>query len=138
LSTCYGIVTQAGGSCTVESQLGVGFQVLLPRTFEEVSQPAAVAEAAPEPFGSETILIVEDDQAFMRATATTLKKGGYTILTASNGDQAWRLVQRQSHGIERRGDAAARWARACQISGDRASRYAHHLNDRLLRPSDHQ
>jgi two-component system cell cycle sensor histidine kinase/response regulator CckA len=36
----------------------------------------------------------------MRATATTLKKGGYTILTASNGDEACRLVQRQSARID--------------------------------------
>jgi two-component system cell cycle sensor histidine kinase/response regulator CckA len=102
LSTCYGIVTQAGGGLTVESQIGVGttFKVLLPRTFEEVSQPVKPAEATERLFGSETILIVEDDQAVMRATATTLRKGGYTILTASNGDEACRLVQRQSESID--------------------------------------
>jgi two-component system cell cycle sensor histidine kinase/response regulator CckA len=44
LSTCYGIVTQAGGSLTVDSKTGVGttFQILLPCSFEEASQPAHV------------------------------------------------------------------------------------------------
>ena len=102
LSTCYGIVTQAGGSLTVDSKIGVGttFQVLLPRTFEEMNRPAASSVAADGPGGRETILIVEDDHAVLRATAATLKRGGYTILTAANGDEARRLVQRQSRGID--------------------------------------
>jgi two-component system, cell cycle sensor histidine kinase and response regulator CckA len=45
-------------------------------------------------------LIVEDDQAVMRATAATLRKGGYTVLTASNGDEARRLVQHRDEGID--------------------------------------
>jgi len=52
------------------------------------------------PSGRETILIVEDDQAVMRATAATLRKGGYTVLTASNGDEARRLVQPKADGID--------------------------------------
>jgi two-component system, cell cycle sensor histidine kinase and response regulator CckA len=102
LSTCYGIVTQAGGSLKVESKLGVGttFHILLPRTSKEMIQPAAADLAADGPYGRETILIVEDDHAVMRATATTLKKGGYTVLTAANGDEASRLIQRQSGVID--------------------------------------
>src|SRR6266581_37555 len=102
LSTCYGIVTQSGGSLTVNSKIGVGttFQVLLPRTFQETSQPIASAVATEGPRGRETILIVEDDHAVMRATAATLKKGGYTVLTAANGDEARRLIQRQSDRID--------------------------------------
>jgi len=73
---------------------------LLPRTFEEASQPAASATTIEGPLGRETILIVEDDHAVMRATAATLKKGGYTILTAANGDEACRLIQRQGRSID--------------------------------------
>ena len=71
LSMCYGIVGQAGGSLTVESQLGVGtsFLILLPHTLE-VEESADAAETEPESLsGGETILVVEDDQAVMRATA---------------------------------------------------------------------
>jgi two-component system, cell cycle sensor histidine kinase and response regulator CckA len=102
LSTCYGIVTQAGGSVKVDSTIGVGttFHVFLPRTVEKISQPAASAVQSDGPGGRETILIVEDDHAVMRATAATLKKGGYTILTAANGDEACRLVQRHSGDID--------------------------------------
>jgi two-component system, cell cycle sensor histidine kinase and response regulator CckA len=102
LSTCYGIVTQAGGSLTVDSKIGAGatFTVLLPRTFEEACHPLAAVVMSEGVRGRETILIVEDDHAVMRATAETLKKGGYTILTAGNGDEACRLIQRQSGGID--------------------------------------
>jgi two-component system, cell cycle sensor histidine kinase and response regulator CckA len=102
LSTCYGIVTQAGGSLKVESKLGVGttFHILLPRTSKEMIQPATSDFAADGLHGRETILIVEDDHAVMRATATTLKKGGYTVLTAANGDEASRLIERQSGVID--------------------------------------
>jgi CheY-like chemotaxis protein len=92
----------AGGSVKVDSKIGVGttFHVFLPRTVEKISQPAASAVQSDGPGGRETILIVEDDHAVMRATAATLKKGGYTILTAANGDEACRLVQRHSGDID--------------------------------------
>jgi two-component system cell cycle sensor histidine kinase/response regulator CckA len=101
LSTCYGIVSQAGGSLTVDSKVGAGttFLVLQPRTFERLDHIMSAA-ATEGPSGRETILIVEDDHAVMRATAATLKKGGYTVLTASNGDEARRLVRRQSDHID--------------------------------------
>jgi len=96
LSMCYGIIAQAGGRLMVESKVGVGttFTVLLPRTREEAGQAKAGGSGAEGPLGRETILLVEDDQAVLRATAATLRQGGYTVLTASNGDEARRLVQR--------------------------------------------
>jgi DNA-binding NtrC family response regulator len=99
---CYGIVTQAGGRLTVDSNVGAGtsFTVLLPRTHETAGQSAAACVEHEAPSGRETILIVEDDQAVMRATAATLRKGGYTVLTASNGDEACRLVQPKADGID--------------------------------------
>jgi two-component system, cell cycle sensor histidine kinase and response regulator CckA len=148
LSTCYGIVTQAGGSLTVDGKTWVGttFQILLPRSFEEASQPATSAPVIDGPHGRETILIVEDDHAVMRATAATLKKSGDAIPTAANGDEACRLIQRESDVIdlvlrprtERRRDAATRRTGACRVPGNRASRYAGHLHDRLFGLSDHQ
>ncbi|MGA7804144.1 response regulator [Bradyrhizobium sp.] len=102
LATCYGIVAQAGGRLAVESKLGVGttFTILLPRTQQKAEQASDLVGEAEGPRGRETILIVEDDHAVMRATAATLKKAGYTILTAFNGDEASRLVQRQTDHID--------------------------------------
>jgi len=102
LSTCYGIVAQAGGRLTVESALGAGttFHILLPRT--ELAPGSAVAATRDtEGFGGkETILVVEDDQAVMRATTAALRRGGYEILTAANGDEARRLLQQHGDGVD--------------------------------------
>jgi CheY-like chemotaxis protein len=102
LSMCYGIVAQAGGHLTVESKVGAGtaFTILLPRSRETAGHPAGDGVEQDGPCGRETILIVEDDQAVMRATAATLRKGGYTVLTAANGDEARRLVQPSADGID--------------------------------------
>jgi len=94
LSMCFGIVAQSGGRLTVESTPGAGttFRILLPRS--RAAKPTSTPEPAAEPlpYGLETILIVEDDQAVMRATVATLTSGGYTVLTAANGDEARRLI----------------------------------------------
>jgi DNA-binding NtrC family response regulator len=44
--------------------------------------------------------VVEDDQAVMRAAAAALTRGGYTVLTAANGDEARRLVQNHRGRID--------------------------------------
>ena len=102
LSMCYGIVAQAGGDLTVESKVGAGttFTILLPRSRETAGHSVGDRVEHEGLSGRETILIVEDDQAVMRATAATLRKGGYTVLTASNGDEARRLVQPRADGID--------------------------------------
>jgi two-component system cell cycle sensor histidine kinase/response regulator CckA len=102
LAMCYGIIGQAGGSLTVESKLGAGtsFLILLPRTVQTEDRVAAAEPETEELRGRETILVVEDDQAVMRAAATALRKGGYTVLTAANGDEARRLVLNQHGGID--------------------------------------
>lgn len=102
LSTCYGIIAQAGGSLTVESELGVGstFLILLPRTELSIHHSIAGKPEEAQAAGAETILVVEDDHAVLRATAAALTRGGYSILTASNGDEARRLVQGHRQEID--------------------------------------
>jgi two-component system, cell cycle sensor histidine kinase and response regulator CckA len=94
LSMCFGIIAQSGGRLAVESEPGAGttFLILLPRS--SGAEPLPVPELAVQPMarGRETILIVEDDQAVMRATVAALRSGGYTVLTAANGDEARRLI----------------------------------------------
>ncbi|MFO0748999.1 MAG: response regulator [Myxococcota bacterium] len=92
LSTCYGIVKQAGGFIGVQSELGRGstFKVYLPRaTGTEVAAEALPPRA--ELAGSETVLVVEDDPHVRELVVRTLTHYGYTVLRAANGHEALAL-----------------------------------------------
>ena len=100
LATVYGIVKQSGGHISVYTELGRGssFKVYLPRVHPP---PRAAAPAAPRPaatHGSETVLVVEDDPAVLSLSCRALEAEGYTILCASDGTDALRIVER--HGGE--------------------------------------
>jgi len=88
LATVYGIVKQSGGHVAVESTAGAGttFRVYLPQVEE---QPAAAErEASLPPRGSETVLLVEDEDAVRRMTKLILKREGYLVLEAADGRDA--------------------------------------------------
>jgi PAS domain S-box-containing protein len=89
LSTVYGIVGQSGGSVLVTSEVGAGstFRILLPRsdgTPDVAEEPVAPAPAG----GTETILLVEDDDDVQQMAAEYLQSVGYTVLTARNAGEA--------------------------------------------------
>jgi len=100
LATVYGIVKQSGGHISVYTELGRGstFKVYLPRVHPppRAAAPAAIRPAAMH--GSETVLVVEDDAAVLALICRALKAEGYTILCASDGADALRIVER--HGGE--------------------------------------
>jgi PAS domain S-box-containing protein len=86
LSTVYGIVKQSGGYVMVQSELGRGttFQIYLPLvegTAEKhsVTVPEAVG-------GTETILLVEDEESVRQLVRDTLAAKGYKVLEAENGE----------------------------------------------------
>jgi PAS domain S-box-containing protein len=87
LSTVYGIVKQSGGYVIVQSEVGRGttFQIYLPR----VEAPAEAHGAAPilrtAAGGSETILLVEDEESVRQLVRETLQAKGYRVLEAENG-----------------------------------------------------
>jgi PAS domain S-box-containing protein len=92
LSTVFGIVKQSGGSVEVYSEPGKGtsVKVYLPR----IDQPAAIeAEAARKKSGrgSETILLVEDDEMVRTLVRETLVRDGYRILDASGPAEAKKI-----------------------------------------------
>ena len=94
LATVYGIVKQSGGWIWVYSEPGHGttFKVYFPRV-AAVAAPATASVAPPTSVrGSETILVVEDDETIRNLVLKVLKGNGYTVLAAANGDEAERVA----------------------------------------------
>jgi len=100
LSTVYGIVKQSGGSICVYSELGKGttFKIYLPRV-EEVAQEDQPARSAMPVHGTETVLIVEDEEAVRRVARRILESAGYTVLTAANPGEALLLLERHQEPV---------------------------------------
>jgi CheY-like chemotaxis protein len=95
LSIVYGIVTQSGGYVRVESKPGKGsaFHVLLPGQAAAEGRESAKPQAAPtDAGGSETVLVVEDDDDLRDIIVESLRGYGYRVLTAASGAEALRLV----------------------------------------------
>jgi PAS domain S-box-containing protein len=96
LSTVYGIIKQSEGHIDVESAPGRGtmFHVYLPQVMEPSRHVKPEAGPAPRLHGSETLLLVEDDDVVRTLTRTVLERHGYTILEASHGLEALQLSGR--------------------------------------------
>ena len=101
LATVFGIVRQHEGWITVESPPGSGavFSVFLPFARGEVLAPDATP-AAQLPCGTETILLVEDEEAVRVSTTRLLTRQGYQVLSASHGPEARVIWLRDSARID--------------------------------------
>ena len=93
LATCYGIVTQAGGSFEVTSVVGVGttMKAYLPMR-HDASAPTRPNPAS-QRHGIETILLVEDEPAVLRVTTRMLKSHGYHVLSATSAAEALQFIE---------------------------------------------
>jgi signal transduction histidine kinase/CheY-like chemotaxis protein len=98
LSMVYGFAKQSGGHVTIESRVGSGTRATLYIPYSETQVRSAGAERRPEaPRGSgESILLVEDQPAVRTLVSNILKKLGYQITEARDGDEALALLE----GIE--------------------------------------
>jgi len=100
LSTVYGIVKQSGGYIWVESEPGKGtsFMVYFPQvdSAPEQLRPHTTASVTG---GGETLLVVEDDSKLLKLASSILKRGGYDVLTASNGAEALQRVESKPQTI---------------------------------------
>jgi CheY-like chemotaxis protein len=95
LSTVYGIVKQSGGFVWVYSEPGQGsvFKVYLPE-----ARASRMTEAPPLPTpvprgGSETILVIEDEEIVRHLASRGLRDHGYTVIDAKNGADAFQYIQ---------------------------------------------
>ncbi len=101
LSTVYGIVKQSGGNIWVYTEPGHGttFKIYFPR-IEEAAEAMKQEEAADKSFrGTETILLVEDEEMVRDLAYEILGEMGYTVLAASNGEEALQICERHKGPI---------------------------------------
>ena len=103
LATSFGIVQQHGGWITCDSVVGTGttFHIFLPRGTDE--EPAEIAAPAiplgPVRGGGETILLVDDEMVVRAVAQGLLKKLGYNVIMADDGEAALEILHRMDGGI---------------------------------------
>jgi len=95
LTTTYGIIKQSKGTIWVYSELGKGtvFKIYLPVAEEIVEEPELLVPQVPIAAGTETILLVEDDEHLRGGFSMVLEKKGYKVLIATNGREALTLAE---------------------------------------------
>ncbi len=95
LSTAYGVIRQSGGHIWVTSQPGRGstFDIYFPVVTETVTNERASVMPSPVAGGTETILLVEDEQALRELTRDILLGSGYKLLEAESPEQAIQIAR---------------------------------------------
>jgi PAS domain S-box-containing protein len=102
LSTVYGIVKQYGGDITVHSELGHGteFRLYFPRAKQGIAVSEPEVPLIDALHGTETILVVEDEEPLRRLSRRILESRGYTVLDAGNGHEAIAVMARHGDDID--------------------------------------
>jgi CheY-like chemotaxis protein len=98
LAMVYGVAKQCGGYVWVESELGRGatFTIFLPKANEAII-PDKSTKTDVHPQGTETLLVVEDEEALRDAICDYLTNLGYTVAAAGSGQQALSIASQQRH-----------------------------------------
>jgi CheY-like chemotaxis protein len=100
LATVYGIVKQSGGYIVVDSEIsqGTSIRIYLPAVADRV--PPTEPTPAPRAWrGSETLLLVEDEEAVRTFARRALEDCGYRVLLAANGADAMELAREHAGRI---------------------------------------
>ena len=101
LSTVYGIVKQSGGYIWVYSEPGKGttFKVYLPRVTEQAESKPGAVKLPTAGMGSETILLVEDEEAVRELASRILSAKGYSVVAAKSTQEAEQFVAKNAGEI---------------------------------------
>jgi len=95
LSTVYGIVKQSNGYVFAQSEPGIGttFYVYLPRVEDSAEEISPAKTQCNETGGSETVLLVEDEESVRELVRITLVSRGYKVLEAEDGESGLRVAE---------------------------------------------
>ncbi len=101
LSTVFGIVKQSGGSISVGSEpdRGTTFRIYFPRTYDAAEAPSMLPHASDSTRGSETILLVEDDEQVRAVARGVLRRSGYNVLDAPGAGEALLIHEQYGSNI---------------------------------------
>jgi CheY-like chemotaxis protein len=108
LAMVYGIIKQSGGAIEVESAPngGTAFRIYLPQTETETHNKDMDKDEDEDEDegrlvrGHETILLVEDEEIVRRLGERVLTANGYTVLTAVNGSEALKVLERHAKPVD--------------------------------------
>ena len=102
LAMVYGMATSAGGFVQVKSEVGLGsaFSIYLPLKSPPVERRLAARSRVLEP-GSGTVLVVDDEPMVLAFVEEALKKLGYQVLTATDGQQAYEVYSSHANTIDK-------------------------------------
>ena len=94
LATVYGIVKQSGAAISVRSapEMGTGFRILFPLTDDVDPTESKQEELGTNDVGSETILLVEDEDSVRDLAQRILQSRGYNVLAARHGGDALQMA----------------------------------------------
>ncbi len=102
LSTVYAIVERWGGRVYAESAIGAGttFYIYMPAVEAPTERIEAVRKVVSETTGSETILVVEDENTVRDVVSRILRHSGYTVLEACSGEEAFAMAKHYTGNID--------------------------------------
>jgi signal transduction histidine kinase len=101
LAMVYGFLKQSGGHVEVDSEPGRGttFRLYLPWAEDAEARTKPASDHATAPRGTETILLVEDDDSVRKFSKRTLRSSGYAVLEARDGVDALRVAEEHAEPI---------------------------------------
>jgi CheY-like chemotaxis protein len=104
LATVYNIVKQHGGHIDVDSKVGQGtsFRIYLPALERRAgsTEELEIFDAGAGSAGTGTVLLVDDEEVFLKSARRLLEGLGYTVLTACDGVEAVQLFERERRRIQ--------------------------------------
>ena len=102
LSTTLGIIKSHAGFMTVDSELekGTTFHLYLPASIEEEAQDDTIAPEMLRHANGETVLVVDDESVLREVASSTLESWGYTVLSASDGQEAVEIFEQKKDEIK--------------------------------------